>query len=44
MTEIAKKIGEKWGKMTPEEKKPYEEKAAADKVRYEKEMEKYKAK
>jgi len=43
MTDIAKKIGEKWHAMAPEEKKPYEEKAAADKVRYEKAMEKYKS-
>jgi len=42
MTEIAKKIGERWGKMSPEEKKPYEEKSAADKQRFAREMEAYK--
>ncbi|CEG75993.1 Putative Structure-specific recognition protein 1 [Rhizopus microsporus] len=35
--EIGKLLGEKWKKMTEEQKKPYIEKAEADKKRYEEE-------
>lgn len=42
VTEIAKMIGERWNKLTAEEKAPYEEKAAKDKQRYQEEMEKFK--
>jgi structure-specific recognition protein 1 len=36
-TEIAKKLGEMWQKMSAEEKQPYIQKSQADKKRYEKE-------
>jgi len=41
VADIAKKLGEKWRKMSKEDKKEYEEKAVKDKQRYEKEMKKY---
>ncbi|ESS31807.1 HMG (high mobility group) box domain-containing protein [Toxoplasma gondii VEG] len=34
MTKVGKMVGEAWGKLTPEERKPFEEKAAQDKARY----------
>jgi hypothetical protein len=40
--DLAKFAGEKWRTMTPEEKKPYDEKAAADKERAERETAAYK--
>lgn len=42
VTELAKITGERWRKLTDKEKKPYEEKAQADKARYEKAMKDYK--
>mmetsp|Transcript_130859 Transcript_130859/g.226452 ORF Transcript_130859/g.226452 Transcript_130859/m.226452 type:complete len:466 (-) Transcript_130859:12-1409(-) len=39
--EVASKLGEEWGKMSPEAKQPYEELAAKDKLRYEEEMKHY---
>ncbi|KAJ2453988.1 Non-histone chromosomal protein 6 [Coemansia sp. RSA 2336] len=33
--EIGKLLGEMWGKLTDEQKKPYKEKSDADKARYE---------
>lgn len=42
-TEVAKKIGEMWKELGEGEKGPYEEQAAADKERYAREMENYKA-
>ena len=42
--EVAKDLGEKWNKVTPDVKSKYEAKAAQDKVRYEKELENYKNK
>jgi len=39
--EVASALGLKWGKLTEDEKKPYMQKAAADKVRYEQETAKY---
>jgi len=41
---LLKILGESWKKLTPEEKKPYEDMAAKDKERYQKEMEAYKPK
>ncbi|BGP58039.1 hypothetical protein JCM8202_001722 [Rhodotorula sphaerocarpa] len=41
--EIGKILGSKWKEATPDEKKPYEDKAAAEKVRYEKEKAAYEA-
>ena len=35
MGEVSKLVGEKWGAMTEAQKKPYENKNAADKRRYE---------
>jgi len=43
VADVAKKAGEVWGKMTEAEKKPYMDKAAADKTRYEREMAAYSA-
>jgi len=40
VTEVAKKLGAAWGKLSASDKKPYEKDAAADKVRYEKEKKK----
>jgi len=44
MTDLAKKIGQKWKDLSDAEKKPYVDKASDDKKRYEKEMESYKSK
>ena len=35
--EIGKRLGEQWKALSEKEKEPYQKKAAADKVRYEKE-------
>lgn len=43
VTEVAKILGEKWGKVTPSEKKVFEEQAAQDKKRYEQEIATYRA-
>ena len=43
-TQIAKRLGKKWRKMSDQEKKPYKKKAEEDKARYEKEMAAYEAK
>jgi len=40
VTEVAKKLGIAWGKLSTSDKKPYEKDAAADKVRYQKEKKK----
>nr|GEZ37356.1 FACT complex subunit SSRP1 [Tanacetum cinerariifolium] len=37
-TEIGRVLGERWGKLTAEEKAPYEAKAQADKKRYRNQM------
>ena len=42
--EVAKELGEKWNKVTPEVKAKYEAKAQLDKSRYEKAMAEYKNK
>lgn len=42
--DIAKELGEKWNKVTPDVKAKYEAKAAQDKIRYEKAMAEYKNK
>jgi len=39
--QVGKKLGEQWKKLTGDEKKPYEAKAAADKKRYEEEKAAY---
>ncbi|KAL0450590.1 UNVERIFIED_CONTAM: FACT complex subunit SSRP1 [Sesamum latifolium] len=41
-TEVGKVLGERWNKMTAEEKAPYEAKARADKKRYTEEISGYK--
>merc|ERR1711962_1800162 len=41
ITEVAKLIGAQWRELEDGEKKPYEEQAAKDKKRYEKEMQAY---
>jgi len=41
-SDVSKELGARWKKLKPEEKKPYEEMAQKDKLRYEKEIEKYK--
>lgn len=41
MKEVLSKLGEMWREMSAEEKKPYEDKAAEDKERYNKEKEEY---
>ena len=41
---VMQRLGKMWNELTEEEKKPYEEKSNADKERYQKEMEEYKAK
>lgn len=42
--EVAKVIGKQWAELTDAEKKPYNEQAEKDKIRYKKEMDAYKAK
>jgi len=42
VTDVAKKGGELWRKMTENDKKPFEKEAAKDKERYQREMSKYK--
>lgn len=42
VTEIMKKIGAEWNKLTDKGKKPYNDKSTKDKQAYEKKMEKYK--
>jgi len=42
VTTIAKIVGEMWKKLSPSEKLPFEKKASADKLRYDKEMTSYK--
>ena len=44
VTEVGKRCGELWKAMDADAKAPWEEKAKADKVRYEAEMKEYKAK
>lgn len=44
ITDIAKRLGEKWGKLTSDDKKKYESKAAKDKERYLKESKAYEKK
>lgn len=41
-TEIAKRVGEKWQVLIPDEKEPYESQASAAKERYNIELAKYK--
>jgi len=41
VTEIAKLVGKSWREMSEEDKAPYAQQAAADKLRYQKEMEEY---
>jgi len=41
--DAASKLGAMWKEMSDKEKEPYTKKAAEDKTRYEKDMEKYKA-
>ncbi|KAM7506705.1 hypothetical protein LguiA_017158 [Lonicera macranthoides] len=41
-SEVGKVLGERWNKMTAEEKEPYEAKARADKIRYRDELSGYK--
>lgn len=43
MTDIAKLLAQKWKETSDEDKKPFNEKAAADKARYQQEMEAYNA-
>jgi|SRR6056297_3548684 len=42
VTSIAKLLGAQWKGMSDDEKKPYQKMAEKDKLRYEKEMKKYK--
>jgi high mobility group protein B1 len=42
--EVAKELGDRWNKVTPDMKSKYEQKAVQDKQRYEKEMTSYKNK
>jgi uncharacterized short protein YbdD (DUF466 family) len=42
--DVAKELGERWNKVTPDVKAKYEAKASVDKGRYDKEMNVYKAK
>jgi len=44
LPQVAKKMGEIWGNMTDDQKKPYNEMAGKDKVRYEQESKAYKEK
>ncbi|KAI8912590.1 high mobility group box domain-containing protein [Gorgonomyces haynaldii] len=39
--ELGKLLGQKWKELDEEDKKPYQEKAEADKARYEKQMSEY---
>ena len=41
VTEVASLIGAKWRELEDDEKKPYEDKAAKDRQRYDKEMQQY---
>ncbi|OJJ00221.1 hypothetical protein ASPVEDRAFT_555460 [Aspergillus versicolor CBS 583.65] len=41
--QVGKMLGEKWKALSPKERKPYEDKAAADKKRYEDEKAAYQA-
>lgn len=41
VAQVTKAVGERWSKMTAEEKQPYEDMAIADKKRYQQEMEQY---
>ena len=41
ITEVASLIGAKWRELEDDEKKPYEDKAAKDRQRYDKEMQQY---
>ncbi|KAG5176109.1 hypothetical protein JKP88DRAFT_336294 [Tribonema minus] len=43
ITEVSKVLGERWRGMTAEDKKQFEDKAAADKARYGTEMQEYKS-
>ena len=43
VAEVGKKLGELWKAMSDADKEPFNAQAAADKERYEKEMEHYKA-
>ena len=42
--ELGKQLGERWRALTPTEKKRYEDMAAQDKIRFQREMEEYTAK
>jgi hypothetical protein len=42
VTEISKVLGQKWRELDASEKKPYNDQAAQDKLRYEEAMEEYK--
>ena len=44
IADLARKIGDAWGKLSDKEKAPYQKQADADKVRAQKELAKYKAK
>lgn len=44
VTEVAKKLGEKWGALSSAEKKPYEKQADAAKEKYQRELKAYKKK
>lgn len=41
VTDVAKAAGEQWRNMTPAQKAPWDQKAATDKARYEKEKQEY---
>jgi len=43
ITQIASELGRLWKGMGPAQRKPYEDQAAKDKIRYENEMKHYKA-
>ena len=42
IADLARKIGDAWGKLSEKDKAPYQKKADADLARYQKEMENYK--
>lgn len=42
--EVAKELGERWNKVTPETKQKYEKSASKDKLRYEQDMNNYRNK
>jgi hypothetical protein len=42
--DVAKELGDRWNKVTADTKQKYEQKANKDKVRYEQDMNAYKAK